>query len=147
MKNIVYFEPSDTVKFDMERFVNSLNEYAAVPRDKVEESLKEVEEYETLHVSRLVELGVKLIGECGDEASARRYYDDHKQYFGEKFERLRRITGYLVGTLDRWNDGKRAEESERVKHSVNSCVDDLVRNAKLQDQMLAYNAAYAGKTE
>ncbi len=35
-----------------------------------------------------------------------------------KFERLRRITGYLVGTLDRWNDGKRAEEHDRVKHSV-----------------------------
>ncbi|MBQ3274832.1 anaerobic ribonucleoside triphosphate reductase [Candidatus Saccharibacteria bacterium] len=34
------------------------------------------------------------------------------------FERLRRITGYLVGTLDRWNDGKKAEEKERVKHNV-----------------------------
>lgn len=34
------------------------------------------------------------------------------------FERIRRITGYLVGTLDRWNDGKRAEESDRVKHGV-----------------------------
>jgi ribonucleoside-triphosphate reductase len=32
------------------------------------------------------------------------------------FERIRRITGYLVGTLDRWNNAKRAEESERVKH-------------------------------
>lgn len=34
------------------------------------------------------------------------------------FERVRRITGYLVGTLDRFNDGKRAEESDRVKHEV-----------------------------
>lgn len=34
------------------------------------------------------------------------------------FDRIRRITGYLVGTLDRFNDGKRAEEAERVKHSV-----------------------------
>lgn len=34
------------------------------------------------------------------------------------FERIRRITGYLVGTLDRFNDGKRAEESDRVKHGV-----------------------------
>ena len=33
-----------------------------------------------------------------------------------KFERIRRITGYLVGTLDRFNDGKAAEERERVKH-------------------------------
>lgn len=38
---------------------------------------------------------------------------------GEKgFERIRRITGYLVGTLDRFNDAKRAEESERVKHGT-----------------------------
>lgn len=35
-----------------------------------------------------------------------------------KFERIRRITGYLVGTLDRWNDGKQAEERDRVKHSL-----------------------------
>jgi len=33
-----------------------------------------------------------------------------------KFERIRRITGYLVGTLDRFNDAKRAEEHDRVKH-------------------------------
>ena len=35
---------------------------------------------------------------------------------GVKFERIRRITGYLVGTLDRFNDAKRAEERDRVKH-------------------------------
>lgn len=34
----------------------------------------------------------------------------------QKFERIRRITGYLVGTIDRWNDAKQAEERERVKH-------------------------------
>lgn len=34
------------------------------------------------------------------------------------FERLRRITGYLVGSLERWNDGKKAEEKARVKHNV-----------------------------
>ena len=39
-------------------------------------------------------------------------------YVGEgiKFERVRRITGYLVGTLDRFNNAKRAEEADRVKH-------------------------------
>ena len=36
---------------------------------------------------------------------------------GVKFERIRRITGYLVGTVDRFNDGKRSEEKDRVKHS------------------------------
>lgn len=35
------------------------------------------------------------------------------------FDRIRRITGYLVGTLDRFNNGKRAEEHDRVKHNVN----------------------------
>ncbi len=37
----------------------------------------------------------------------------------EEFERIRRITGYLVGTLDRFNDAKRAEEKDRVKHGIN----------------------------
>ena len=36
----------------------------------------------------------------------------------QEFERIRRITGYLVGTLDRFNDAKRSEESQRVKHKV-----------------------------
>ena len=34
------------------------------------------------------------------------------------FERIRRITGYLVGTLDRFNNAKRAEERDRVKHEM-----------------------------
>ena len=37
---------------------------------------------------------------------------------GQSFERIRRITGYLVGTLDRFNDAKRAEEGDRVKHQM-----------------------------
>lgn len=37
---------------------------------------------------------------------------------GVGFERIRRITGYLVGTLDRFNNAKRAEERDRVKHSI-----------------------------
>ena len=36
-----------------------------------------------------------------------------------RFERIRRITGYLVGTLDRFNNAKRAEEHDRVKHGIN----------------------------
>ncbi len=35
---------------------------------------------------------------------------------GVGFQRLRRITGYLVGDVSRWNDGKRAELKDRVKH-------------------------------
>ncbi|MDR1798166.1 MAG: anaerobic ribonucleoside triphosphate reductase [Clostridiales Family XIII bacterium] len=39
------------------------------------------------------------------------------------FDRIRRITGYLVGTLDRFNDAKRAEERDRVKHDVGAEAD------------------------
>jgi len=41
--------------------------------------------------------------------------------FGEgvPFQRLRRITGYLVGDISRWNDGKLAELKDRCKHEVN----------------------------
>lgn len=44
---------------------------------------------------------------------------ENKKMVGEGvgFERIRRITGYLVGTLDRFNNGKRAEERDRVKHT------------------------------
>ena len=51
-----------------------------------------------------------IINDCCPKCG--RTEDEHK------FERIRRITGYLVGTLDRFNNGKRAEEHDRVKHSL-----------------------------
>lgn len=47
------------------------------------------------------------------------FMENNKKMVGEgvKFERIRRITGYLVGTVERFNDGKRAEEHDRVKHT------------------------------
>lgn len=48
----------------------------------------------------------------GDEVELKYHLD------GVHFNRLRRITGYLVGNMNRWNDGKRAEEHDRVKHTV-----------------------------
>ena len=50
---------------------------------------------------------------CGEEVELR--FELPKSI---PFERIRRITGYLVGTMDRWNDAKAAEEADRVKHSV-----------------------------
>ena len=41
------------------------------------------------------------------------------------FERIRRITGYLVGTMDQWNDAKRAEEHDRVKHETSTGFEKL----------------------
>ena len=39
-------------------------------------------------------------------------------FYNQPFDRIRRITGYLVGTLDRFNDAKLAEVSDRVKHNI-----------------------------
>ncbi len=61
--------------------------------------------------NKVTELDTELIGE------------------GVGFERIRRITGYLVGTLDRFNNGKRAEERDRVKHDVSSRASSDSRSA------------------
>ena len=47
---------------------------------------------------------------CGDEVELA------IRFAPVPFQRLRRITGYLVGDMGRWNNGKRAEERDRVKH-------------------------------
>ncbi|MBQ8984941.1 hypothetical protein IJ076_00045 [Candidatus Saccharibacteria bacterium] len=97
-----------------------------------------------MHVSCLVEIGVNLIEKSAGERAAKEYFNEHAEYFDEgKFERLRRITGYLVGTLDRWNDAKKAEEAARVKHSVNSAIDDAERLTALETQAFEQNIAYA----
>ena len=46
------------------------------------------------------------------------YVDLSYEFHPVQFERIRRITGYLVGTTDRFNNAKRAEERERVKHQI-----------------------------
>ena len=51
----------------------------------------------------------------GDGTSTQRFW-----FQPVNFDRIRRITGYLVGDLNRFNDAKRAEVSDRVKHSC-SC--------------------------
>ena len=65
---------------------------------------------ESVSVKKLKNLGVNMLynGSSG------------KDEIGEavSFERIRRITGYLVGTLDRFNNAKRAEEHDRVKHDT-----------------------------
>ena len=49
----------------------------------------------------------------------------HEGDGNEAFERIRRITGYLVGTMDHWNNAKRAEEHDRVKHTMSSGVEQI----------------------
>ena len=48
---------------------------------------------------------------------------------GVGFERIRQITGYLVGSLDRFNTAKRAEVRDRVRHSLDSQEDSTVKTA------------------
>jgi anaerobic ribonucleoside-triphosphate reductase len=57
----------------------------------------------------IIGMTVKIDGE---------YVDLQYDFENIPFDRIRRITGYLVGTLDRFNNGKRAEEHDRVKHNV-----------------------------
>ncbi len=144
MKKIIYRNPNDAENFDMKRFLKSLSKYAKVSEKDAKEALAEFDQYDTLHVSCLVEAGMKLIGKEAGECAMKEYFEEHAEYFDEgKFERLRRITGYLVGTLDRWNDAKKAEEAARVKHSVNSAIDDAARLAALETQAMEHNIAYA----
>lgn len=49
------------------------------------------------------------------------YVDVNYTYDMVPFERIRRITGYLVGTLDRFNNAKRSEVEDRVKHGIGEC--------------------------
>lgn len=144
MKNIIYKNPNDVESFNLKRYVRSLSKYAKVTEKETKEALAEFDNYDTLHVSCLVEVGMRLIGEKAGDAAMREYFADHATWFGEgKFERLRRITGYLVGTLDRWNDAKKAEEAARVKHSVNSSINDAARLVALETQAMEHNIAYA----
>lgn len=57
----------------------------------------------------LEKVDVKLDGE---------FADIHYYTKNVPFDRIRRITGYLVGTLDRFNNAKKSEERDRVKHSL-----------------------------
>ena len=110
---IIYDSENQTADFDIDKFYKSLNRYGEVSKKAIEKELSNWH-YDPLHYSCLVEIGVKLLP---DEKSARAYYDDHAKE-NQNFERLRRITGYLVGSLERRNDAKKAEEKARVKHAL-----------------------------
>ena len=53
------------------------------------------------------------------------YADLNYKLSSVPFERIRRITGYLVGTMDQWNNAKASEEADRVKHSLDSGMEIL----------------------
>ena len=81
---------------------------SSIPQEEINEYIKYVKE--------------KYRGEIIDEIiltfDDEGYVNIETHKHSTPFVRLRRITGYLTTTLDRWNNGKRAEERDRVKHSV-----------------------------
>ena len=83
---------------------------------------KEIEQYKMYLEEKFPNCEVEsLILEVDEEDKdfvKMNYTLKNKEECNVPFERIRRITGYLVGTLDRWNNGKLAEEHDRVKHGV-----------------------------
>lgn len=65
---------------------------------------------------KLETLDIKVDGE---------YVDLNYKFTHVPVERIRRITGYLVGTMDHWNDAKTAEEADRVKHSLGASLEEV----------------------
>lgn len=66
-----------------------------------------VDYLENKYGRKLVSLNINLDGE---------YADLYYEFEHIPFERIRRITGYLVGSMDKWNNAKSAEEADRIKH-------------------------------
>ena len=65
----------------------------------------------TLYPERLIsEMDIKVVDDD--------YVDIEYHYNTTPFQRIRRVTGYLAGTLDRFNNAKKAEVRDRVKHDV-----------------------------
>jgi len=79
-----------------------------------QEAQSYVEYLEGKYNRKLEKLDITIDGEFADL----NYEFEHVP-----FERIRRITGYLVGTMDHWNDAKTAEERDRVKHSLGDASD------------------------
>lgn len=82
----------------------------------VEEQQNYVNYLEEKYNRKLKSLDINIDGD---------FADLHYEFESKPFERIRRITGYLVGTMDKWNDGKRAEEADRVKHSTSDEMERL----------------------
>ena len=76
----------------------------ALPEKEIEAYIKRGKEAEPK--KELAKIEINVDGE----------YVDLKYHYNIPFERIRRITGYLVGTTDRWNNAKKAELHDRVKH-------------------------------
>lgn len=82
----------------------------------LEEGKAYVDYLEKKYNRKLKKLAVNIDGD---------YADLNYEFEKVPFERIRRITGYLVGTMDHWNDAKAAQEADRVKHDVSGGFERL----------------------
>ncbi len=82
----------------------------------LEEGKAYVDYLEKKYNRKLKKLAVNIDGD---------YADLNYEFEKVPFERIRRITGYLVGTMDHWNVAKAAEEADRVKHDVSGGFERL----------------------
>ena len=82
----------------------------------LEEGKAYVDYLEKKYNRKLKKLAVNIDGD---------YADLNYEFEKVPFERIRRITGYLVGTMDHWNNAKAAEEADRVKHDVSGGFERL----------------------
>ena len=86
-----------------------------------EEAQAYVDYLENKYNRRLEKLDVQLDGD---------YADLNYTFSHVPFERIRRITGYLLGTMDKWNDAKAAEEADRVTHSLGTgSMEDMEKSS------------------
>ncbi len=84
-----------------------------------EEKKKALEEIERKNPGKkITEVDISIDGD---------YLNCHYHFQEPHFERIRRITGYLVGTLDRFNNAKKAEVNDRVKHNRYSDPSELAK--------------------
>lgn len=84
-------------------------ENGTIPEEEIEAYVKRGKEFYGNGLT-----AVRVVLDPDDPEMVELHYDWKEQ----PFHRLRRITGYLVGNLSRWNNGKRAEERDRVKHGT-----------------------------
>ena len=106
-------DKSSFIYIKREEFIMSV---AITGNATARESLAYVGYLEKKYNRKLKTLDINLDGD---------YADLHYEFEKAPFERIRRSTGYLVGTMDQWNDAKRAEEHDRVKHDTGSGFEKL----------------------
>lgn len=104
-QSIAELKPTQMVKM----IVDGVEVSANLPNFSEQEARRYVNFVRSKVQTPLREISVTL---CDDGKVDVNYYA-----VGEKFERIRRITGYLTGDLKSWNNAKQAEERDRVKHN------------------------------